>query len=118
MRRIPAELVERYEREGYWTRETLGDMLADGLKKSPDAGFYVHSAMRPYSGTFGDVEHDARQLDPCGLAVAAWMPASPRSPRISGVPRQLSLGHDIGRAAGVASGRGEKSGRVADGVSV
>ncbi len=62
MRRIPAELVERYEREGYWTRETLGDMLADGLKKSPDAGFYVHSAMRPYSGTFGDVEHDARRL--------------------------------------------------------
>ncbi|ORB29681.1 AMP-binding protein [Mycolicibacterium parafortuitum] len=62
MRRIPAELIERYEREGYWTRETLGDMLADGLKKSPDAGFYVHSAVRPYSGTFGAVEHDARRL--------------------------------------------------------
>mgnify|MGYP006172822605 CR=1 FL=1 len=31
VRRIPAELVRRYEQEGYWTRETLGDLLARGL---------------------------------------------------------------------------------------
>ncbi|ORV81167.1 AMP-binding protein [Mycolicibacterium iranicum] len=62
MRTIPAELVRRYEQAGYWTRETLGDLLARGLANSPDAGFFVHSATRPYSGTFGDVGRDARRL--------------------------------------------------------
>ncbi|QZT55321.1 AMP-binding protein [Mycolicibacterium austroafricanum] len=62
MRRIPAQLVERYQREGYWTQETLGDMLARGLAGSPEAGFCVHSSIRPYRGTFGEVERDARRL--------------------------------------------------------
>ncbi|MDY6999315.1 MAG: AMP-binding protein [Actinomycetota bacterium] len=62
MRTIPAELTERYQREGWWTQETLGDLLAQGLAESPQAGFRVHSAVRPYSGTFADVERDARRL--------------------------------------------------------
>ncbi|MDG4667868.1 AMP-binding protein [Mycobacterium sp. 236(2023)] len=62
MRTIPAELVSHYEQEGYWTRETLGDLLARGLASSPDAGFCVHSAVRPYTGTFGEVERDARRF--------------------------------------------------------
>lgn len=62
MRRIPAELVRRYEQEGYWTQETLGDLLSRGLVENPGAGFHVHSAVRPYAGTFGDVAHDARRL--------------------------------------------------------
>lgn len=62
MRNIPVELTERYEAEGWWTRETLGEMLARGLAASPDTGFWVHSAVRPYAGTFRDVEHDARRL--------------------------------------------------------
>lgn len=67
MRTIPAELVRRYEREGYWTRDTLGDLLARGLADSRGTGFYVHSSIRPYRGTFGDVEHEARRLA-AGLA--------------------------------------------------
>ncbi len=47
MRKIPAELVKRYEEEGWWTQETLGDLLARGLAGHPDAGFRVHSAVRP-----------------------------------------------------------------------
>ena len=62
MRIIPPELVERYEREGWWTRETLGDLVANGLRDSPHTGFCVHSAVRPYSGTFADMERDARRL--------------------------------------------------------
>ena len=31
MRNIPDELVKRYEREGWWTPDTLGDLLARGL---------------------------------------------------------------------------------------
>ena len=62
MRNIPAELKKRYEDEGWWTQETLGVLLARGLQASPDAGFWVHSAVRPFSGTFRDVETLARRL--------------------------------------------------------
>lgn len=62
MRTIPAELVDRYEAEGWWTRETVGDLLARGLAAAPNARFRVHSDVRPYSGTFRDVERVARRL--------------------------------------------------------
>lgn len=67
MREIPDELVKRYEYEGWWTPDTLGDLLARGLAAAPGAEFHVHSAVRPYNGTFGDVEHTARRLA-AGLA--------------------------------------------------
>src|SRR5215472_7568263 len=62
MRTIPADLVRRYENEGWWTRDTMGDMLARGLAAAPEAEFRVHSAVRPWSGTFRDVERVARRL--------------------------------------------------------
>lgn len=62
MRKIPAELVRRYEHEGWWTAETLGDLLSQGLAAGPENRFEVHSAVRPYSGTFGSVERTARRL--------------------------------------------------------
>lgn len=62
MRNIPDDLVERYEREGWWTSDTLGDLLARGLAATPGAEFRVHSAVRPYDGTFADVELMARRL--------------------------------------------------------
>lgn len=62
MRTIPAELIARYEREGWWTDETVGDLVGRGLRENPDVGFCVHSAVRPYVGTFADMERDARRL--------------------------------------------------------
>ncbi|MEU6642861.1 AMP-binding protein [Saccharomonospora sp. NPDC046836] len=62
MRKVPAELVTRYEAEGWWTQDTLGDLLARGLVQAPDTQFRIHSAMRPWSGTFRNVEHVARRL--------------------------------------------------------
>ena len=62
MRKIPVELTKRYEDEGWWRPETLGDLIADGLQANPDTGFWVHSAVRPYAGTFADVEKQARRL--------------------------------------------------------
>lgn len=67
VRDIPVELTKRYVEEGWWRPETLGQMLADGLAASPDAGFHAHSEMRPYAGTFADVERIARRLA-AGLA--------------------------------------------------
>jgi acyl-CoA synthetase len=62
MRTIPAELVKRYEAEGWWTRDTVGDLLARGLRAAPDTPFRVHSDVRPWAGTFAGVELVARRL--------------------------------------------------------
>lgn len=62
MRKIPAELAKRYAEEGWWTSETLGELLGERLQANADAGFHVHSAVRPWSGTFADVEEKARRL--------------------------------------------------------
>ncbi len=62
IRKIPAELSERYVAEGWWVPETLGDMLARGLAVNSGVSFAVHSDMRPWAGTFGDVELVARRL--------------------------------------------------------
>lgn len=62
MRKIPEELTKRYEAEGWWRPETIGDLVADGLQANPDTGFWVHSTVRPYEGTFADVELRARLL--------------------------------------------------------
>ncbi|MGW1715989.1 AMP-binding protein [Streptomyces sp. NPDC002156] len=61
-RTVPAELAKRYEAEGWWIRDTLGDLLAHGLAAAPDTEFRVHSAVRPWTGTFADVERVARRL--------------------------------------------------------
>src|SRR5438046_2777066 len=62
VRNIPAELTKRYVDEGWWTQDTLGDLIARGLQARPDAGFRVHSDVRPFAGTFHDVEIEARRL--------------------------------------------------------
>ena len=62
MRKIPEELSKRYVAEGWWTQETLGDLVAGGLAANPATTFRVHSATRPYSGTFRDIEVQARKL--------------------------------------------------------
>ncbi|MFI5798134.1 AMP-binding protein [Streptomyces sp. NPDC051677] len=62
LRTVPPELTKRYEAEGWWTDETLGDLLATGLAAAGGTEFRVHSEVRPWSGTFADVERVARRL--------------------------------------------------------
>ncbi|MET9830807.1 AMP-binding protein [Streptomyces sp. NPDC006385] len=62
LRPLPPELAARYEAEGWWTRETLGEMLANGLSRAGGVEFRVHSEVRPWSGTFAEVERVARRL--------------------------------------------------------
>lgn len=61
-RLVAPELAQRYEQQGWWTPETLGDLLARGLKDNQDTTFRVHSAVRPFAGSFADVELMARRL--------------------------------------------------------
>jgi acyl-CoA synthetase len=88
MRKIPVELIKRYQEEGWWTDDTLGDLVAGGLRANPDTGFVVHSAVRPFAGTFRDVELEARRLaaglhvrgvgpgDVIALQLPNWMEAA------------------------------------------
>jgi acyl-CoA synthetase (AMP-forming)/AMP-acid ligase II len=61
-RTIPAGLARQYKAEGWWTDDTMGDLLARGLAAAPGQRFRVHSSARPWSGTFEDVELVARRL--------------------------------------------------------
>jgi acyl-CoA synthetase len=61
-RHVPDHLVKRYTEQGWWTSETLGELVASGLANNPDVGFRVHSAVRPYAGTYRDVERVARRF--------------------------------------------------------
>jgi acyl-CoA synthetase len=62
MRIVPTDLADRYREQGWWTPDTLGDLLARGLAAAPDTEFRVHSEVRPYTGTYADVERTARRL--------------------------------------------------------
>ena len=67
MRQIPSELAQRYKDDGWWTDETVGELIGRGLADRGDLAFEVHSATHPYVGTFADVEQIARRLA-AGLA--------------------------------------------------
>jgi acyl-CoA synthetase len=49
-----------------------GDLLGRGLAAAPGAEFRVHSAVRPWSGTFADVELLLIILGAAGLARQKW----------------------------------------------
>jgi acyl-CoA synthetase (AMP-forming)/AMP-acid ligase II len=62
LRTVPAQLVRQYRDEGWWTDDTLGSMVAAGLRERSGAGFSVRSKVRPWRGTFADVDRAARSL--------------------------------------------------------
>jgi acyl-CoA synthetase (AMP-forming)/AMP-acid ligase II len=53
----PAEVAARYVREGFWTDDTLGAVLAGALSTHPERVFRVRSQRRPFVGTLGGL-HD------------------------------------------------------------
>ena len=59
LRAVPDDLVEQYRASGAWRGESLGSMVADGLGSMGHAPFAVHSQVRPWSGTFADVDRAA-----------------------------------------------------------
>lgn len=61
-REVPDELVRRYLDEGWWTDESIGELVAAGLSAMSDAAFNVHSAVRPWRGTIGQVDEAARRF--------------------------------------------------------
>ncbi len=63
LRPIPDEDRKRYLAEGWWTPdETVGKRLAKGLGANPQMPFVIHSATRPWKGTFDDIFELARRV--------------------------------------------------------
>src|SRR5690348_12719772 len=62
LRTVPEHLADRYRAEGWWDDDTLGDLVARGLGRRGDVAFQVRSALRPWQGTFADVDASARRL--------------------------------------------------------
>jgi acyl-CoA synthetase len=62
LRDVPEELAHRYVSEGWWTDDTLGGLVAQGLGAMPDATFAVHSAVRPWRGDVAEVDRAARRF--------------------------------------------------------
>lgn len=62
LRAVPSDLARIYRDRRWWTDETVGQMVARGLSEMGSAEFRVHSAIRPWVGTFAEVEQAARSL--------------------------------------------------------
>ncbi len=62
LRTVPRDLAAHYAAQGWWTDGTLGTMVADGLARMANLDFRVHSKVRPWAGTFADVDRAARAL--------------------------------------------------------
>jgi acyl-CoA synthetase len=59
---VPAELAERYLREGLWDDRTLGQLLSDALHEDPMRRFRIWSPTNPYVGTVGTVYGEALRV--------------------------------------------------------
>src|SRR3954451_15122417 len=68
-RSVLPELISRYQREGFWTDESLGAVTTGHLAARPEQTFKFRSDLRPWSGTFGDVLDGSRRVA-AGLARA------------------------------------------------
>jgi acyl-CoA synthetase len=62
LRTVPPELVEHYRVQGWWDDASLGQVVAAGLRDRSTAAFRVRSRVRPWGGTFADVDRAARAL--------------------------------------------------------
>src|SRR5438445_1248540 len=62
LRATPVALERRYLAEGWWTDDSLGTLLSQGLTRGAALDFRTHSGTRPWSGTLGDVHELARRL--------------------------------------------------------
>lgn len=59
-RQVPDEVARRYVSEGWWTDQSIGGLIADGLGAMGGTTFRVHSEVRPWHGTVGEVDQAAR----------------------------------------------------------
>ena len=72
LRTVPPELVERYTAEGWWTDETLRRHRRRRRRRDwATPTLAVHSKVRPWRGTFGEVDRAARAVRRVAAATGA-----------------------------------------------
>lgn len=52
---------QQFVTEGWWPDQSLGERMAGALAANRDMPFVVHSRVRPWNGTFGDILDLARR---------------------------------------------------------
>lgn len=62
LRSIPSDLRMSYLAAGHWDDRSLGDLVAAGLGDHGAVPFRVRSQIRPWDGTFADIDRAARSL--------------------------------------------------------
>jgi acyl-CoA synthetase len=62
LRTMRDDLVEQYRAEGWWNDVSLGSTVATGLEAQGGTEFRVLSQVRPWRGTFADIDRAARAL--------------------------------------------------------
>lgn len=62
LRTVPPGLVAQYRSAGWWADHTLGEMIHAGVAERADSSVTIHSATRPWKGTFEEVHEKARSF--------------------------------------------------------
>jgi acyl-CoA synthetase len=73
---VADDRARRYIADGSWTDETLGSILAAGLRDGRDLPLAVYSQTRPWRATFADGDDLARRVAG-GLRAAGVAPGEP-----------------------------------------
>jgi acyl-CoA synthetase (AMP-forming)/AMP-acid ligase II len=76
LRTVPPELEQRWLDAGQWDDRTLGAQIDRALADHAAQVFHIHSEVRPWEGTFGDIHLRARRLAN-GLAARGVGPGDP-----------------------------------------
>jgi len=62
VRKVPPELRARYLEHGWWTDDTLGQLVERSLAAAADAEVHIWSETRPWHGTYAQMRAEALQL--------------------------------------------------------
>jgi acyl-CoA synthetase len=88
LRKVDGDRAQRYVRERFWDDDTLGEVLAAGLRDAGHEPFTVRSSTRPWRGTLAEVDALARRVaaglrahgigpgDPVAFQLPNWVEAA------------------------------------------
>ncbi len=62
LRTVPTDLARHYREQNWWDDASLGDLVAAGLGRNGTVPFRVRSQVRPWDGSFADIDRAARAL--------------------------------------------------------
>jgi acyl-CoA synthetase len=88
LRSTPEDVARVWRANGWWTDDTLGQLLASNLVAAPDLPVGIHSDIRPWRGTYSDVFDLSRRVagslrargigpgDPVAFQLPNWIEAA------------------------------------------